>query len=175
MKILDDVISALDSDMKVKDIRQGVFQTGVITRNCGLAATLPKDALKQEPPMVKEPGSSLEKSIPELLQMLYFESIFEAAIGMATINSLLDIDIENCLELNAAELLAEKGSGKKWLFWGIFLFYPNFGSGQMSSGSLRKTHTQGILQSMKPKISYQRRMWLGLQGQLLQTTPWSPC
>jgi uncharacterized protein (DUF4213/DUF364 family) len=122
MKILDDLISALDSDTTVKDIRQGIFHTGVITRNCGLAATLPKDALKQEPPLVKEPGSLLEKSIPELLQLSYSGSTLEAAIGMATINSLLDTDIENCLELNASELLAEKGSGKKVAIVGHFPF-----------------------------------------------------
>ena len=34
--------------MPVKDIRQGFFHTGVLTRYCGLAATLPRDALKQE-------------------------------------------------------------------------------------------------------------------------------
>ena len=124
MKILDDLLSVLDSDTTVKDIRQGVFHTGVLTRNCGLAATLPKDALKQEPPLVKESGSLLEKSIPELLQMSYSESILEAAIGMATINSLLDIDMESCLNLNAAELLAEKGFGKKVAIVGHFPFIP---------------------------------------------------
>ena len=124
MKILDDLMSVIDSDSTVKDIRQGVFHTGVLTRNCGLAATLPKDALKQKPPLIKEPGSLLEKSISELLKMSYSESILEAAIGMATINSLLDIDMESCLELNAAELLAEKGHGKKVAIVGHFPFIP---------------------------------------------------
>jgi uncharacterized protein (DUF4213/DUF364 family) len=124
VKILDDLISALDSDTTIKEIRQGVFHTGVLTRNCGLAATLPKDALKQEPPLIKEPGSLLEKSISALLQMSYSESILEAAIGMATINSLLDVDMESCLELNAAELLAEKGHGKKVAIVGHFPFIP---------------------------------------------------
>ena len=60
LKILDDLISILDFDAIVRDIRQGVFHTGVLTRNCGLAATLPRDALRQEPPMVKEPGFLLD-------------------------------------------------------------------------------------------------------------------
>ena len=67
MKILDDLISALDLEASVKDIRQGVFHTGVVTHNCGLAATLPRDALGQEPPLVKEPGFLLEKRVTELL------------------------------------------------------------------------------------------------------------
>jgi len=52
MDILTDIISTLDLDAEVRDIRQGIFHTGVLTRRCGLVATLPKDALKQTPPMV---------------------------------------------------------------------------------------------------------------------------
>ncbi len=54
MRILDDLMSILNFDATVKDIHQGIFHTGVLTRYCGLAATLPRDALCQEPPMVKE-------------------------------------------------------------------------------------------------------------------------
>jgi uncharacterized protein (DUF4213/DUF364 family) len=124
MKILDDLISKLNVDAPVKDLRQGVFHTGVLTRNCGLAATLPRDALRQEPPLVSEPGFLLEKGVPELVHMAYSESILEAAIGMATINSLLDIDVESCLELNAAELIAEKGRGRNIAIVGHFPFIP---------------------------------------------------
>ena len=45
MKILDGLMSILNFDSSVKDIRQGIFHTGVLTRYCGLAATLPRDAL----------------------------------------------------------------------------------------------------------------------------------
>ena len=124
MKILDDLISVLNVEASVKDIRQGVFHTGVLTRNCGLAATLPRDALRQKSPLVREPGTLGEKSALELVQMVYSESILEAAIGMATINSLLDIDVENCLDLNARELIAEKGKGKRIAIVGHFPFIP---------------------------------------------------
>lgn len=53
MKILNDLISALDLEASVRDVRQGVFHTGVVTRNCGLASTLPRDALRQERPLIK--------------------------------------------------------------------------------------------------------------------------
>jgi len=52
------------------------------------------------------------------------ESILEAAIGMATINSLLDIDVETCLDLNARDLIAEKGKGKGIAIVGHFPFIP---------------------------------------------------
>ena len=124
MKILDDLISQLNPEAPVRDIRQGVFHTGVLTRNCGLAATLPRDALRQEPPLVKEPGHLIEKSALELTRMAYSESILEAAIGMATINSLLDIDVERCQDLNARDLIAEKGKGKRIAIVGHFPFIP---------------------------------------------------
>ncbi len=73
----------MNFDADVKDIRQGLFHTGVLTRNCGLAATLPRDALRQEPPMVKAPGFLLDKDPLELAQLAYSQSILEAAIGMA--------------------------------------------------------------------------------------------
>jgi len=124
VKILDDLISTLDFDATVRDIRQGVFHTGVLTRNCGLAATLPRDALRQEVPLVKEPGSLLKKSAWELTQLAYSQSILEAAIGIATINSLIEIDENSCIELNAVDLILEKGKGKRIAIVGHFPFIP---------------------------------------------------
>ena len=122
MKILDDLISTLDFNSPVRDIRQGVFHTAVLTRNCGLAATLPRDALRQKPPLVKEAGSLTEKSVEELVHMAYRESLLEAAIGIATINSLLEIEEPSCVELNAADLIIERGKGKRIAIVGHFPF-----------------------------------------------------
>jgi len=124
MKILDDLISQLDMDAPVHDVRQGVFHTAVLSRHCGLAATLPKDALRQKPPLVREPGSFLEKSAEELTRLAYSPSILEAAVGMAAINSLLELDAGGCVELNAAELILEKGRGKQVAIVGHFPFIP---------------------------------------------------
>lgn len=124
MRLLDSLISSLDAQGYVRDIRQGVFHTAVCTRNCGLAATLPFDALKQEPPFVKDPGELLQKTSGELVQMAHSESILEAAIGMATINSLLDVDEDRCVELNARDLIADKGKNKRVVIVGHFPFIP---------------------------------------------------
>ena len=124
MKIIDHIISTLDFDASVKDIRQGVFHTGVFTRYCGLAATLPRDALNQEGPLVKEPGFLMDKTSRDLAQMVYSESLLEAAIGMATINSLLEVDLQSCTEINAAEVILEKGEGKNVAIVGHFPFLP---------------------------------------------------
>ncbi|MFP4088266.1 MAG: Rossmann-like domain-containing protein [Desulfobacteraceae bacterium] len=124
MKVLDDVISLLPDHEGVRDIRQGVFHTAVWTRHCGLAATLPRDALRQAPPMVQDPGFLLEKGCRELIQLVKSDHILEAAMGMATINSLLDVDPGSCTELNAADLIMEKGENKRVAIVGHFPFIP---------------------------------------------------
>ena len=145
MKILDDLISTLNFEAGVKDIRQGVFHTGVLTRHCGLAATLPRDALRQEPPLVKGPGFLLEKEVSQLVQMAYSESILEAAMGMATINSLLDIDEKNCVELNAAELIRDKGKGKCIAVVGHFPFVTGLKQTAKELWVIEKNPRQGDL------------------------------
>ncbi len=123
-RILNELISTIDTEAEVKDIRLGLFYTGVWTRNCGLAATLPRDALLKEPPAVRHPGHLTSKVASELVSMAYSDSPPEAAIGVAAINSLLEVDSEKCLELNAASLITEKGKGKKIAIVGHFPFVP---------------------------------------------------
>lgn len=124
MKILEDLISALDFNASVRDIRQGVFHTAVLSRHCGLAATLPRDALRQEPPLAREPGTLLSRGVQEVVGMARSERILEAAIGMAAINSLIQVDEAACVELNAAELILEKGEGRRVAVVGHFPFLP---------------------------------------------------
>jgi len=124
LKILEDLIAALDVSARVRDIRQGIFHTAVLSRHCGLAATLPRDALKQEQATVRDAGTLLSRSVQELVQMAYSERILEASLGMAAINSLIDVDEAACVELNAAELILEKGEGKRVAVVGHFPFLP---------------------------------------------------
>ena len=66
----------------------------------------------------------LEKGALQLAQMAYSESLPEAAIGMATINSLLEIDEERCFNLNGGDLIAEKGKDRRIAIVGHFPFTP---------------------------------------------------
>ena len=124
-KILNDVISILDIDARIRDIRQGIFYTGVLTKHCGLAATLIHDALKQGTPLVKQPGTLLNQKHIGIDSTGLFHRIAEAAIGMATINSFIDIDENFCVERNAGDLIIEKGNGKNVVIIGHFPFIPN--------------------------------------------------
>jgi uncharacterized protein (DUF4213/DUF364 family) len=122
MKILDDLLSSLDTEAAVRDIRQGPFQTAVLTRNCGLASTPHDPGPHYSRFAVNEAGLLMEKSARELAGMAASESLHEAAIGMATINSLLEIDETRCVNLNAGDLIAEKGRDRRVAIVGHFPF-----------------------------------------------------
>ena len=124
MKILDHLISTLDVDAPVRDIRLGMFYTAVLTRRCGLAASLPRAALRQTPPMVREPGQLLDWTAEALVGLARSEHLLEAAMGMATLNSLLEVDETACQELNASELILEKGRDRNVVVVGHFPFLP---------------------------------------------------
>lgn len=124
MKIIDALLSTLVYEATVRDIRQGPFQTAVLTRHCGLASTLHDHTHRHSKPPVKGAGSLMEKNTAALVQLVHSPSPLEAAIGMATVNSLIEIDEQCCLELNAGALLAEKGGGKRVAIIGHFPFVP---------------------------------------------------
>jgi uncharacterized protein (DUF4213/DUF364 family) len=124
MKILDDLISSLDYNAEVKDIRLGVFQTAVYTRGCGLSSTPHGTGHTHGNSPVKDAGSIMEKAPRELVEMVKSQTLYEASIGMAAINSLIQADINRCRELNAAVLLGEKGKEKKVAIIGHFPFIP---------------------------------------------------
>jgi uncharacterized protein (DUF4213/DUF364 family) len=124
MKIIDELLSGLSYEAPLRDIRQGPFQTAVLTRHCGLASTLNEGSHHHEKAPVAEAGFLMEKTPAALAQMVYSPSPLEAAIGMATVNSLLEVDETRCLELNADALLAKEGEGKRVAIIGHFPFVP---------------------------------------------------
>ena len=124
LNIREHLLASVDGACPVRDIRLGMFHTAVVSRHCGLAATLPRDALRQTPPMVRVPGQLLQWSAGEVARLALSSSILEAAMGMAAINSLLEVDETACLELNAAELILQKGIGRAVAIVGHFPFLP---------------------------------------------------
>jgi len=124
MKIIENLLSSLDYEASVKEIRQGPFQTAVLTRYCGLASTPHGTGHQQGQPSVKEAGLLLEKQPRDIARLAESDSLYEAAIGMATVNSLLEVNDEECLELNAGKLIAEKGKDKRVAIVGHFPFIP---------------------------------------------------
>jgi uncharacterized protein (DUF4213/DUF364 family) len=88
---------------------------------------LVREIYLNEPPVV-EAGSLLDKDALALARLVASASPFEAAIGMATVNSLLDVDEQLCTGINAGDLIAAKGQGKRVAIIGHFPFVPRLRS-----------------------------------------------
>jgi uncharacterized protein (DUF4213/DUF364 family) len=140
VSIIDALIDSLPGDAPVRDVRIGAHWTVVVVekydRLCGgLASTLQHsdDHHHGQGYPVRDAGRLLEHSGLELAALARSSSVTEASIGVAAINALLEVDRESCVELNAHEVIVEKGSGKKVVIVGHFPFIPRV---QQAAGQL---------------------------------------
>jgi uncharacterized protein (DUF4213/DUF364 family) len=124
MKILDDLIGSLAADAPAREVRIGRFWTGVWSRACGLASTTGPGEHGHGARFVQDAGSLAGRSALELAKLAYSDSPLEAGVGLAAINSLLEVDEARCVELNAGNLLLERGRGKRVALIGHFPFVP---------------------------------------------------
>jgi uncharacterized protein (DUF4213/DUF364 family) len=121
MKILEDVLDSLSHrETKVDEVHVCAHWTAVLSKNCGLASTFKEERHHHEG--VRDVGFLTEKSAFELALYSRSENLLEASIGMAAINSLIEIDESTCVEANAYEMLLEKGKGKNVAVVGHFPF-----------------------------------------------------
>lgn len=123
MKILEEILETAKSDFPIRDIQVGIHWTVVISKYCGLASTL------CEPPphhsnQVHDVGRLHEKTASDLVRMVLSDRLLEASIGMAAINSLIEIDEQQCEPINAFDIIAEKGGNKNIGIIGHFPFIP---------------------------------------------------
>ncbi len=125
MGILDDLVSSLGEDSAVREVHACVFWTAVVSRNCGLASTFHEDHPYHR--AVRDVGSLTQKSALELAQYVESDNLLEASIGMAAINSLIDIDKSKCTEQNAFDILAERGRSKNIAIVGHFPWVSRLG------------------------------------------------
>lgn len=136
MQVLRDILTSLPrEDAPPRAVCIGAFWTAVWGgRGCGLAATQRDESLPHGKPVVRWAGHLLEHSVTELAGLVLSESLTEAALGMAAVNALVEVDLARCTEENAAELIARRGAGKDVVVVGHF---PFVGRLRTQVGSLR--------------------------------------
>jgi uncharacterized protein (DUF4213/DUF364 family) len=122
MGALDDLISSLGGDSVVRAVHTCVFWTAVLSKHCGLASTFHEPHPSHRP--VKNAGGLTGLSALRLVEYARSDNVLEASIGMAAINSLIDIDEARCVRENAFNVLARKGRNKKIAIVGHFPWIP---------------------------------------------------
>jgi uncharacterized protein (DUF4213/DUF364 family) len=122
MSLLDDLLATLP-DAPVRAVLVGVHWTAVCSRGCGLASTIPGDGPHGHA-AVRDVGRLHRKSARELAEYARSGNTVEAGVGVAAINSLLDLDESSAVEVNASRVLAERGRGRSVAIVGSFPFIP---------------------------------------------------
>ena len=125
MGAVEKLLASVGQDRAVRQVLVGAFWTAVVLEGepprGGLASTLRAEHSGPWPP-VRRPGRFHERSGRELAQLLRSERVLEASIGMAAFNALLDIDEARLTEINAADIILERGSGRRVAIVGHFPF-----------------------------------------------------
>ncbi len=73
---------------------------------------------------VRDAGALLDYSAEALAALAQSESMLEASVGLATINALLDVELARCVDVNAAEVILERGADRNVAIVGHFPFIP---------------------------------------------------
>jgi uncharacterized protein len=119
--LIDELIANLPDDATVKSVRVGVHWTAVCSHHCGLASTL----VGNQPhghSKVRDVGRLHFKSAHELAEYARSDNLLEASIGVAAINSLLEVDESRVVEINAGDVLLQRGRDKHVALVGHFPF-----------------------------------------------------
>lgn len=121
MGLIDDLIVSLDKDAPVHSILVGSHWVVVCSRYCGMASAL-RGAHSHDIPEVRDAGQLHLKTTLELVQLVHSKSLLEASIGVAALNAALGVDKSFAVEMNAADVLVDRGKDKKVALVGRFPF-----------------------------------------------------
>jgi uncharacterized protein (DUF4213/DUF364 family) len=120
--LLQNILSSLEDNYNVSDIRTCVYWTAVTSLRCGLASTIAASLSPSEGRQVECAGNLLPVRAKELARLSLSSRTLEAAIGIAAINSIIPIDESLCIDLNAETEIRSRGRGKRIAIIGHFPF-----------------------------------------------------
>ena len=124
MNILDDLIACVcpgAPDEPVRELLVGLYYTAIYSRTVGLAATSHEISCCASE-QIDGTGFLHQRPACELVNLVRSDHPIEKGIGLAAINSLLQVQDADGVETNARELLLERSRGKNVAVIGHFPF-----------------------------------------------------
>ena len=122
MRLLEALLETIPTNpIPVRKVIIGVHWTLVSSKYCGLGSTLVGEGPHGHS-QVRDVGELEQKSAQELAQWILSDNLLEASIGIAAINSLLEVDESNTEQINAAEVIARESKDKNLVVVGHFPF-----------------------------------------------------
>lgn len=132
-QVIEDLLESVQAraaQATLRDVRIGAHWTCVTvsvgdSMAGGLASTLAGgDHHHDGGPPVRDAGRLLDRDVWSLATLARSASLLETGLGLATINALLEVDEGACLNVNALEVIAERGAGRNIAVIGHFPFVP---------------------------------------------------
>lgn len=122
MKLLKSLLDTLPVDpIPVRKVIIGIHWTLVGSKYCGLGSSLVGEGPHGHS-QVRDVGNLHRKSAQELAHWILSDNLLEASIGIAAINSLLEVDESRMEQINAAEIIARESKDKNLVVVGHFPF-----------------------------------------------------
>lgn len=122
MSIISELLAHLPQEpVPVRNIVIGVHWTLVTSRYSGLGSTLVNSGPHGSGRM-RDVGELLIKSAQDLAAWLESDNLLEASVGMAALNSLIEVDPTRLQQVNAAELIAQECRNRNLAVIGHFPF-----------------------------------------------------
>jgi uncharacterized protein (DUF4213/DUF364 family) len=121
-KLLEALLETIPADpIPVRKVIIGVHWTLVSSKYCGLGSTLVGEGPHGHS-QVRDVGVLHLKSAQELAHWVLSDNLLEASIGIAALNSLLEVNESHLEQINAAELIARESKDKNLVVIGHFPF-----------------------------------------------------
>ncbi len=123
MTIIEDLLSSVSAngDIPAREVWVGLYWTAVYGSKVGLAAT-PTDIACCFSEDVQGVGQLHTRSVGELVQGLRSTHPLEVTIGMAALNSLIEVKEAAGVAINARDVILDQGRGKNVATIGHFPF-----------------------------------------------------
>ncbi len=121
MEILKSILESIREDAPVQEVRRGIHWTAVVSRRCGLASTMAQVGCNHEEAGGTK-GSLAEMMALELARYCLGGDTAKASIGLAAINSLLDVDPDRYADIDGLQIVKDMGKGKNVSVIGHFPF-----------------------------------------------------
>jgi uncharacterized protein (DUF4213/DUF364 family) len=123
MNILRTLISSIKKDAPVRDVIVSTHSTLVISKRCGISSTILSTKPHGEE-AIRDAGFLHLKTAKELANYALSENPQEASIGLAAINSIIEIDSDMAIPMDASLLATRFSKGKNIAIIGHFPFIP---------------------------------------------------
>lgn len=123
MKILRKLISSIEKDEPVREVIISTHSTLVSSQRCGISSTLLSTKPHGED-VIRDAGFLHLKTAKELVNYALSENPLETSIGLAAINSIIEINPDMAIPMDASLLATRLSIGKNVTVVGHFPFIP---------------------------------------------------